>query len=60
MKYFLIEEDHLVWLRYWSKRFHTETRLNGDEMRDAGHTLAQIVKISELLEVPESELTSKK
>jgi hypothetical protein len=60
MKYFLIEENDLVRLKYWRERFHSENRMSGDEMRDAGHTLDQIIRTSELLEVPDSELTNGK
>ena len=53
MKYFMIEETELEYLRNLRSRMHSEIRMNGDEMRDVGHSLDTIVRNA--IEVPEKE-----
>lgn len=52
-QYFLIEDGHLRTLRALAKRLHTEERMNGDEMRDAGHSLTAIADTCEQVALPD-------
>lgn len=54
MKYFVIDEDQLRKLKAASTRLHTENRMNGDEMRDLGHLLADIERVCREFPVPET------
>lgn len=58
MKYYLIDEGQLAAIRRAATRLHTEERMDGDQMRDMGHTLAGIADVCSQLEVPE-ELPTK-
>jgi len=58
MKYFMIDEDQLNALRRLATRLHTENRMNGDEMRDAGHTIEGITRIVEQIEIPDENITT--
>jgi hypothetical protein len=53
MRQFMIDEAALLCLRLVGTRMHSETRLNGDEMRDIGHALHGIVRTA--IEVPDEE-----
>ena len=53
MKFFAIDEGQLAALKKLAARFHTEDRMDGDEMRDMGHALAGIAQVAEQLEIPE-------
>lgn len=53
MRYFMIDDGQLRALEVLQKRLHSEVRMDGNEMRDAGHTLESIVRVVRELEVPE-------
>ena len=44
-----IEPGHLAGLRAVAKRLYTENRMNGDDMRDAAHTIMTVVRFAESL-----------
>lgn len=48
--HYCIEPGHLEQIRSFVKRLYTEQRMNGDEMRDAAHTLMSIVRYAESLD----------
>lgn len=52
-KLYAIEGGQLRALRAVATRLHSERRMDGDEMRDLGHTLAAIVTSCEQLEIPD-------
>jgi hypothetical protein len=45
-----IEFEHLDILRTLATRLYTETRLNGDEMRDAAYALMNVIRHAEVLD----------
>jgi hypothetical protein len=51
----MIDEDQLKKLKAISSRLHTEERMNGNEMRDLGHTLELIVRICKEIPIPENK-----
>lgn len=53
MKYYMIEEQELEYLRVLRSRMHSQTRLTADEMRDIGHTLDNITRVA--IVVPDEE-----
>ena len=53
MKLYLIDEGQVAVLRATMTRLHSETRMNGDEMRDLGHGLESVIRVVESLEIPE-------
>lgn len=52
MEYYAIDSDQLRALEDLAKRLHTEERMDGNAMRDAGHLLVDIVRVVRQLEVP--------
>jgi hypothetical protein len=54
-KYFLIDEDQVARLERLMKRLYTENRMNGDEMRDAAHTINAVVSTVRQLPCPDDE-----
>ena len=46
---YTIEAGHLEQLKALAKRLYTEQRMNGDEMRDAGHAITAIVRSAEAI-----------
>jgi hypothetical protein len=42
-QYYTISAAHLARLEFIAKRLYTETRLTGDEMRDAAHAIQAAV-----------------
>ncbi len=48
-----IESGQLNALTRLARRLHTEQRMDGNDMRDAGHLLAAIVKTCKELPIPE-------
>jgi len=56
MKYYLIDEQQLNAIEKLSKRLHTEARMDGNEMRDAGHELESIARVCHQLELTEKGL----
>lgn len=55
MKYFAIDENQLRALKRVMNRLHSEDRLNGDAMRDLGHTIEAVVHVVEQLEIVEDK-----
>jgi hypothetical protein len=51
MRYFMIDADQLQELVVLQERMHSEKRMTGDEMRDAGHVLESIVRVVSQMEV---------
>jgi len=51
-RFYAIDAQQLGALEKLAKRLHTEQRMDGDAMRDAGHLLADIVRIVRQLELP--------
>ncbi len=49
---YLITAEQLARLERAAKRLHTENRMDGDTMRDMGHTLAAIVRECRDVEIP--------
>ena len=49
MIFYVMEADHLDTLKSVAKRLYTENRMNGDEMRDAAHSIMTIVWYAEAL-----------
>lgn len=53
VKTFVIDERQLLALEQAAKRLYTETRLDGNEMRDLAHTLTSVVRTCRNFEIPE-------
>ncbi len=53
MKYFLIDEDQLRALNGVRTRLHSEMRMDGDAMRNAGHILDSVTRTCKELPVPD-------
>ena len=47
---YCIEPGHLASLRAVATRLYTENRMNGDEIRDAAHTIISVIRFAESLE----------
>jgi hypothetical protein len=52
MKFYAIEEGDLAKVRGVAKRLFTETRMNGDEMRDAAQALDYVLRQAGEIELP--------
>ena len=52
-KFFMIDEDQVTRLEAVMKRLYTETRMNGDEMRDAAHTIKGVVTTVRQIPAPD-------
>lgn len=52
---YCVETAHLEQLKAVAKRLYTENRMNGDEMRDAAHTIMSAVRFAEALGALQSE-----
>ncbi len=53
-QFFMIDSTQLDVLRALARRLHTEDRMDGNMMRDAGHALDAIVRVVEQLVVIEA------
>ena len=56
VRYFMIDEEQVRALERLRSRLHSEQRMDGDEMRDHGHTLDAIVRVVRELEIPDKAL----
>lgn len=50
---YVIDSGQLNALIRIAKRLHTEERMDGNEMRDAGHVIDAVVKACKELPIPE-------
>ena len=57
-KFYVIDDAQLHALDAAAKRLHTEDRMDGDEMRDLGHALADVVRVCTEFELPPEERRS--
>lgn len=53
MKFYVISEDELAKLRALRTRLHSERKMSGDDMRDAGHTLDSVIRVCESIPLSE-------
>lgn len=51
--FFAIDDEQLKKLKAVASKLYTENRMNGDEMRDLGHTITQVVRECEAIPIPE-------
>lgn len=50
---YVVEEGQLKKLEQIAKRLYTETRMSGDEMRDAAHAISSIVSVAREMPIPD-------
>lgn len=58
-KLYMIDEEQLERLTRVAKRLYTENRLNGDEMRDLGHTITAVTRTCLDVEIPSDWIIEK-
>lgn len=53
-EWYLIQATELAKVERVMRRLYTETRLNGDEMRDLAHTLRAFVDLAKQIPMPDT------